>query len=219
MRSILLRSMPLPVAALIALAGCGPQGDPAPGAKPSPAPGAVSKAESQPASAPATDAAKMLIDFRQASAVEGWQTADDSVIGGKSTGAMKPAPPASAVFEGTLSQHSGGFVTVHCPSGAFDLSGFTGLEIRLRGDGRRYQAMIKTEAVETGLSYYFWFQTQPEVWQTLRMAFAEFKGNFRGMHLPWAHLDPAKIASLGFLIANWQEGPFRLEVESIKAYR
>jgi monofunctional biosynthetic peptidoglycan transglycosylase len=204
---------------LAVLAGCGPRNvvDPIP----APAPiAATPLATTRPASAPAPEAPRMVLDFKMASAVAGWLGIDDSVIGGKSQGAMKAGVSGAAVFEGNISQHRGGFVTVRCPNGAFDLSGFAGLEVRLRGDGKNYQVLVKTEAVDNGFEYLFYFMTRDGAWQTVRLAFGEFKANFRGINLSGlAKLDPAKIVSMGFLIANYQEGPFRLEVESIKAYK
>jgi monofunctional biosynthetic peptidoglycan transglycosylase len=215
--------MRIPTLLLLAvLAGCGLQvvvdPPPAPDGGSTSKP-AASRPATMPASAPAADASKMVIDFKKPASVEGWESIDDSVIGGKSQGVMKVSLSGAAFFEGNISQYRGGFVTIRCPNGTFDLSGFAGLEIRLRGDGKAYQAMIKTDAVDTGFGYYFWFETLKGDWQTVRLAFPQFKGYFRGLNVAWAHVDPAKVVSLGFLIANWQEGPFRLEIEFIKAYK
>ena len=80
--------------------------------------------------------------------------------------------------------------------------------------------MVKTEPEDNGFQYTYYFLTQEGAWQTLRLPFEGFKAHYRGaLPMPWAHLAPAKVVSMGFLIANWQEGAFRLEIESIRLYR
>lgn len=134
-------------------------------------------------------------------------------------GAIESSPLGTAVFEGTISQEHGGFVTVRCPNGAYDLRGFTGIEVRLRGDGKRYKLLAKTNPENNGFEYLADLWTQVGVWQTVRIAFGEFKANFLGNNLATGRrIDPAKVVSMGFVVANYQQGPFHLEVESIRAY-
>lgn len=191
------------LAAVLGSAGCG---DPA--AQPTPA-----------APAPAPETSILVIDFKDPAAV-GWPSVGDSVMGGKSHGAMQSTAEGTAVFGGAISQERGGFVTVRSPSGSHDLRGFTGMEVRVRGDGKAYQLLVKTDAEEGGVQYFYYFLTREGVWQTWRLPFEGFRAHYRALPLAgWARLDPAKVVSMGFLIANWQEGQFRLEIESIKAYR
>jgi len=110
-------------------------------------------------------------------------------------------------------------VTVRSPNGAYDLRGFTGIKVRLRGDGKRYKLVVKTNPEDNGFEYLADVWTREGVWQTVRIAFGEFKPNFLGTNLmTGSRIDSAKIVSMGFMIANYQQGPFHLEVESIKAY-
>ena len=162
----------------------------------------------------------MLFDFKGPSAVSAWQIINDGVMGGKSQGAIKASGSGTAVFEGTISLTSGGFVTVRSPNGTYALGGFAAVELRLRGDGKRYKLLVKTNPEDNGFEYLADLWTQPEAWQTVRIGWDDFKPNYRGLNLLlWAPIDPAKIVSMGFVIANYQEGPFRLEIESIQAYR
>jgi monofunctional biosynthetic peptidoglycan transglycosylase len=160
-----------------------------------------------------------MMEFKKAADLDGWHAVTDDVIGGESKGAIAPSGRGTAIFEGTISQKAGGFVTVRSPGSAFDVGGMTGVELRVRGDGKSYQILLKTDDKDNGLEYLYYFQTQEGQWQTLRLPFDGFKANFRGIMLPGLRLDPAKIVSAGFLIANYQQGAFKLEIESIKAYR
>jgi monofunctional biosynthetic peptidoglycan transglycosylase len=213
----MLNSRPWVIAAFAALAsltGCGT--DQVPQAVPARSP----KGVSMPATAPAAqETLKTLFGFKDPSAVEGWQVINDGVVGGKSQGAIRPSASGTAVFEGTISQEHGGFVTVRCPNGAYDLRGFAGLEVRLRGDGKRYHLLVKTNPQDNGFQYLADLWTHEGTWQTLRVPFADFKGDWLGTNLTGGKgIDPAKVVSMGFVVANYQQGPFRLEVVSIKAY-
>jgi NADH dehydrogenase [ubiquinone] 1 alpha subcomplex assembly factor 1 len=186
-----------------------------------PGPRTIMNPNGTPTTSPTTqDAARMVMDFKDPSAVRGWQAFTDSVIGGKSLGAIKSSGQGVAVFDGTISLEHGGFVMVRCPNGDYDLHGCTGVEIRLRGDGKRYKFVVKTSPEDNGFEYLADIWTEKETLQTVRVSFDSFKANWQGINLiGWAKIDPAKIVSMGFMIANYQEGPFRLEIESVKAWR
>ena len=56
-------------------------------------------------------------------------------------------------------------------------------------------------------------------WMTIRAPFNDFTAWFRGMPVAdAAPVNTAEIKSFGLLIGDKQEGPFTLEIESIKAY-
>lgn len=215
MRVSELNASPWALAVLVILAGCGTK--PAPTTALKPQAGPASGAASEPAAA--AEASKMVFNFKSSSAVSGWQTISDSVVGGQSQGTIKPSGQGAAVFEGTLSQDHGGFVSVRSPNGAYDLGGFTGIEVRFRGDGKRYKLSVKTNPQDNGFEYLADLWTQEGVWQSARIAFGQFKPNFLGKNLPaGSGIDPTKVVSMGFVVANYQHGPFRLEIESIRAY-
>ncbi len=63
-------------------------------------------------------------------------------------------------------------------------------------------------------------ETEDGVWQTVRLAFSDFAATYHGRTLKDAPpLDAGRIASLGFVIADRQEGAFKLEVARIGAFR
>lgn len=163
---------------------------------------------------------KTIIDFGNAAEKEKWGVVNDVVMGGLSAGRMSVAR-GIAVFHGRVSlENSGGFASVRSIPRRFDLSGYDGLIIRVRGDGRRYRLRLKTDDDYEGVTYQATFFTEPSEWTEPRLSFDEFSPVFRGRVLEDAPpLDRARIRRVGFMIADKQEGAFRLEIKAVRAYR
>jgi NADH dehydrogenase [ubiquinone] 1 alpha subcomplex assembly factor 1 len=99
-----------------------------------------------------------------------------------------------------------------------DLAGLAGLTIRIRGDGKRYKLTATADTDADPVMYQVGFETARDEWLELRMGFSDFVATYHGRPVESARpLDPARIRSLGLLIADGQEGPFRLEVDWVKA--
>lgn len=158
----------------------------------------------------------MLFDFDSPEAPKRWRSIDDVVMGGVSESEFVETE-AGAAFRGTVSlAHGGGFASVRAPESSYDLSEHEGLRLRLQGDGRHYWFTMYT-AVGRSVSYRAPIQPPP-TWTTVSVRFDELTAYRRGTELPAAPpFDPAQIRTLGFLIADEQEGPFRLDVAWIRA--
>jgi NADH dehydrogenase [ubiquinone] 1 alpha subcomplex assembly factor 1 len=163
---------------------------------------------------------KTIIDFGEAVEKGRWEPVNDSVMGGLSEGLMS-ASGGAAVFHGRVSlENFGGFASVRSLPLEFDLRGYDGLIVRVRGDGRRYRLRLKTDDDFDGFAYQATFFTAPGEWVEPRLSFDEFFPVFRGQLVDGAPaLDPANIRRFGFMIADKQEGPFRLEMREVRAYR
>ena len=163
---------------------------------------------------------KKIIDFSDSSERGMWERVDDVVMGGLSESLLSPAD-TTAVFHGTVSlEHFGGFASVRSLPRDFGLGGYDGLIVTVRGDGRRYRLRLKTDDDLEGISYQAIFFTDPATWTESRLSFDEFVPVFRGSLVEGApDLDPASIRRVGFMIADKQEGTFRLEIKEVRAYR
>jgi monofunctional biosynthetic peptidoglycan transglycosylase len=158
-----------------------------------------------------------LFDFSTSpSSADAWRTVNDDVMGGVSDSTFTPTE-AGAAFTGTVSlEHGGGFASVRAPEATRDLSDAGGLRYRLRGDGRRYWCTLYT-APGGSISYRAPIRP-PEQWTAIDVPFADLVPYRRGTTRPDAPpFDPAHVRTLGFLIADEQAGPFRLEVAWIRA--
>ncbi len=161
-----------------------------------------------------------VIDFGSQQQKYRWRVVNDEVMGGLSRSQLTISSDGFAVFQGTVSlENNGGFASVRTESADFALTGKKGLLLKIKGDGRNYQLRVRTDQRWDGIAYRSTFTTQVGQWTTVKLDFQIFSATFRGRKVPGAPaLDPGRIQQIGFLISDKQEGPFRLEIESIQAY-
>ena len=151
-----------------------------------------------------------------------WKTVNDDVMGGVSKGGLRIADGVG-IFEGRLSlRNRGGFASTRSEAQDLGLRGWRGLELRVRGDGRRY-ALVALRSSRRG-ELRTWrreFETKAGEWQTLRVPFAEMSFSVMGRRFPGQTLqDPSQVRSIGLFIADKDDSrDFRLEVDSISKYR
>jgi len=156
----------------------------------------------------------LLADFRDPGEAARWRPTDDVVMGGRSSSAML-AGDGVGIFAGEISlERGGGFASVRRRDEAIDLSACDAIELRVRGDGRRYKLNLRTSDRFDGVVYQAAFATRPGTWLTAELALDDFAPRFRGRPAAGT-LDRARVRSLGLLISDGQAGPFRLEVSSI----
>lgn len=162
---------------------------------------------------------KVLYDFQDRTNSSLWQIVNDGVMGGVSTSQFQILTNGGAVFSGVVSlEYNGGFASVRSLPAHHDLTGCDSFLLRVRGDGRRYKFSVRPEAGLDTPPYQLAFTTKRREWEEHRLPFKDFVPTFRGRLLTDVPLlNPAKVSSVGFLISDKQEGPFKLEVAWIKA--
>lgn len=163
---------------------------------------------------------KILFDFQTATNTAAWQVVNDDVMGGVSTSSIRLTNGA-AVFQGEVSlENNGGFASVRSLPARHDLAGCDTFVIRVRGDGRRYKFTARTDRSFDSAIYQTVFTTKKGAWEEHRLPLKQFVPTFRGRVLSGEPtLDPARVTSVGFLIADQQDGPFRLEIGWVHASR
>lgn len=162
----------------------------------------------------------MLVDFTTGAGGT-WRSVNDGVMGGLSTGTLRRSNGGSALFEGSVSfENNGGFASVRTSIGEQDLSAYEGLEIRIRGDGHRYRLRLHDHARLDGIAFQADFHSGIGEWHDVGLQFGAFRPSFRGRTPADAPaLDTRTIRQIGLMIADRQEGSFRLEIAWIRAYR
>jgi NADH dehydrogenase [ubiquinone] 1 alpha subcomplex assembly factor 1 len=148
-----------------------------------------------------------------------WIAVNDVVMGGVSRGAATREPEGALVFAGTVSfEHGGGFASARRAVAGDALPPFDALSLRVQGDGKRYKLAAYTDAGTSGFAYQAAFETRAGETTVIVIPLASFEARFRGRPVGDAPpLASGQIRALGFVIADRQEGVFRLRVESIEA--
>lgn len=160
---------------------------------------------------------RYLVTFDNSSQEPNWVAVNDGVMGGRSSGSPTVADGILS-FNGELSlENNGGFSSVRSVGRDFDLSGLSKVVLRVRGDGRRYQLRLATDARHRGIvvSYGAEFDTAAAEWTEVRVPLAKLDPTVRGTSLPGPALDASQIREIGLLIADKREGAFALDVDWI----
>jgi hypothetical protein len=101
-----------------------------------------------------------------------------------------------------------------------DLSNSSGVQLSVKGDGRRYTWQLSSTARWRGRQISYWadFETSKDEWRTVNIPFSSFIPRFRGVELDGPALDPREIAGMGLMIYDKQDGPFELRLASVGTY-
>ena len=163
---------------------------------------------------------RIIVKFSSPEESARWEIINDGVMGGLSRSKMEITGNKTAIFQGEVSlENGGGFASVRTFPQDFHLEGYTGLMLIVKGDGKTYRFRLRTDDTHEGIAYQAGFDTVPGEWITLYLPFDEFMPFFRGRVVEEApYLDMSRIRRIGFMIAEGQEGPFRLEIKEIAAY-
>jgi hypothetical protein len=163
----------------------------------------------------------LLADFPESVQQLPWDAVNDGVMGGRSEGGFR-LRERSLLFTGTTNTDGGGFSSIRSRAQRFDLGTYDGIRLRVRGDGRTYIFRLTTWDSRSGRyrpSYWAEFETRGEGWEEVEVPFSRFQPRWRGRWLEGPALNPGAVDSLGLMIYDGEDGPFRLEVDWIRAYR
>ncbi len=146
-----------------------------------------------------------------------WTVVNDGVMGGRSQGFVRVSD-GMLHFTGTLVTTGGGFTLTRARCDA-DLTGHIGVELRARGSGRSFQVELDDGTRQYGrsVSRRAPFPTSAE-WTIVRVPFTALRNTIFGQTVDAPPLNVARIQSVGLYMADGRDGPFVLEVDSIRAY-
>ena len=174
----------------------------------------------------------LLFDFRTLTDLsQTWGAVDDVVMGGVSESSLVKCLEG-ALFTGNVStDQSGGFVSVRTRNFQIplDLSRYTGLELKLKGDGNRYKFLARSSDGWDTLAYSYAFNTTANEWMTVRIPFVEMVAVMRAKTVPNAPpIEARNIRSLQLMLSKFEydgqlnlsftPGQFALTIDSIRTY-
>ncbi len=176
--------------------------------------------------------ANIIFDFRQPTEQmrQLWGALDDVVMGGVSQSGAQLQSEGLA-FNGYVSTaNSGGFASVRTRNfePPLDLSTYSGIELRVKGDGQRYKFFLRDGAGWDTVAYAYSFDTANGGWVTIRIPFADMKAVQRARIVQRGPLNAGRIYSLQIMLSKFEydrqlnphftAGPFQLLVESVGVY-
>lgn len=156
----------------------------------------------------------VLFDFDSGSDLSNWRVVDDTVMGGRSAGNFGINAAGHGVFQGDVSlENNGGFSSIRYRFPTQKMEGFSSIQIKLKGDGKRYQFRVKSDRYDRH-SYIYHFQTSGD-WEVIEIPLAEMEPKFRGRALRMSNYPGQVAEEIAFLISNKRAEAFHLEIDQI----
>jgi NADH dehydrogenase [ubiquinone] 1 alpha subcomplex assembly factor 1 len=148
-----------------------------------------------------------------------WRIVNDGVMGGLSS-SNAVVKDEKIIFSGNVSlENNGGFASLRSPVKDYNFEKFAGLEIKLKGDGKRYSFSMKETTYFNGYFYTSSFETKKDEWIVVQIPFNEFKLYYYGKEANSNKKLPLNnIKEISLLIGDKQEGQFKAEVDYIKLF-
>mmetsp|Transcript_7822 Transcript_7822/g.10735 ORF Transcript_7822/g.10735 Transcript_7822/m.10735 type:complete len:295 (-) Transcript_7822:118-1002(-) len=170
-----------------------------------------------------------------------WASLDDVVMGGVSRSKFVVGDEYAS-FSGFVDEaNNGGFTGVRTLplDRALDLSGATGLRLRVKGDGKRYKCVIRDSSDFNGVAWTIEYDVRDSLkrrggafggnsWQTIDLPFSKFIATKYADTLTDESLDKSQIWAIqlvlskyaydGKLNRNFRPGEMELLVQSISVY-
>lgn len=168
---------------------------------------------------PATENTAMQMRFDSPAAVQPWRAVNDGVMGGRSSGGPDFNGDA-LVFSGAINTNGGGFSSIRHPLTPGDLRGADGIALRVKSDGRPYRLTFRTSQSWRGRNVSWQIpipQTEPGEWADVFAPFADAEASVFGRSVNAGTFDPVDAREVGIILADGQDGPFRLEVAQMEA--
>lgn len=160
---------------------------------------------------------KLIRMFDASSTEPGWTAQNDGVMGGVSSGKAE-INEDKLHFSGVLSlENNGGFAQIYSRTEVSDFSNYSGVRLRVKGDGRTYQFRIATDARFRGsqIAYRAEFKTEADKWIEVSIPFESFVPSFRSRLLPGPPMNLKSVQRIAFLLNDGNPGTFSLKIDCI----
>lgn len=105
-----------------------------------------------------------------------WRIVNDGVMGGLSSSKVFVNDDNKIIFRGNVSlENNGGFASLRSPVKDYNFENFSGIEIKIKGDGKRYSVSMKETTYFNGYFYTSSFETKKNEWIVVQIPVDEFK--------------------------------------------
>jgi hypothetical protein len=148
-----------------------------------------------------------------------WRIVNDGVMGGLSS-SNALVKEDKIVFTGNVSlENNGGFASMRSPIKDYNFEKHNGMEIKIKGDGKRYSISMKETTYFSGYFYTSTFETKIDEWITVKIPFNQLKLYYFGKETNSSKKIPLNnIKEISLLIGDKQAGEFKSEIDYIMLY-
>lgn len=163
----------------------------------------------------------MYVDFGKADMAQQWRAVNDGVMGGLSSGGPS-FEDNHMVFEGVINTNGGGFSSLRSAVEHGALADASGIMLRIKSDGRGYKVTFRTDRAYRSrlISFQAPLPATPRgEWADVTVPLDALSGSIFGRPVTGAVFDRTRVREMGIILADGQDGPFRLEVDWIKHCR
>lgn len=160
-------------------------------------------------------ACDMYMNFETSAEAQSWRAVNDGVMGGLSSGGPR-FENGHMIFQGIINTNGGGFSSVRSPVLKGALSDASGINLRVRSDGRDYKLTLRSSAAWRGRRVSFQAsipRSEVGEWAEVFVPFSKLRGTIFGRSIRGAIFDKDAVVELGIILADGQDGPFRLDVD------
>ena len=148
-----------------------------------------------------------------------WRIVNDGVMGGLSS-SKAIVKDDHIIFSGNVSlENNGGFASLRSSVKDYNFEKHNGIEIKIKGDGKRYSISMKETSYFTGYFYTKSFETKKDEWIVVQIPFDQFKLYYFGKETNSNKKIPLNnIKEISLLIGDKQAGEFKAEIDYIMLY-
>ncbi|MEM8616328.1 MAG: CIA30 family protein [Pseudomonadota bacterium] len=160
-----------------------------------------------------------LIDHASLETPNPWQTVNDGVMGGLSSGGSVLSEGV-LTFAGNTNTNGGGFSSIRIGMRPGAMAGMDHLRLRVRTDARRYSVTLRTNVTSMGRRIAFRTEmdgAEPGNWSDAVVRFEDLKASIWGRPVRNAVFEASEVRELGLIIYDGKDGPFEMELLSIEA--
>jgi len=160
----------------------------------------------------------MEMNFTVEQSSQNWRAVNDGVMGGRSSGGPS-FEDGYMVFAGVINTNGGGFSSIRTDIESGLLNEASGLTLRVKSDGRAYKVTFRTNARYRFRPISFQAEIPPTEtgkWECVTVPFEALSASVFGRSVKGAVFDKSKVEEFGIILADGQDGPFRLELDRIE---
>lgn len=162
---------------------------------------------------------RILVEHSETDTQNPWDTVNDGVMGGKSSGGSS-LQDGVLVFSGVTNTNGGGFSSIRMdvPRGA--MSGADEIRLQMKRDARAYSMTLRTNARSFGRRIAFRgpIEAAPEdEWGTGVLKLSNLEASIWGRSLPNAKFEADEVTEIGLIIYDGEDGPFEMQLKKIEA--